>query len=456
MAAEALAARCLSHYEARLLKRGKPEPGREWTLMAAVVREAEGAEEAEVVAMGTGTKCLGREQMRRSGDVLNDSHAEVVAKRSFQRYLLHQLQMAAARQDPRSIFAPGAEGGGKWALRPGVRFAFFSSQTPCGDASIIPVTEAEAQPRGALKRAEALGMPAREREAREAPGHGPAPKKPKAEVTDPASAATGAANSLQAKVVDIHRTGAKCVPGEAGDPLLPGSAFHATGLLRVKPGRGPRTTSMSCSDKLARWNILGWQGALLMHFLERPVYLPTIILAQCPYSPEAMRRAIVDRCRSVLNLPNGFHVQELEVVQSQLCFIHSREAVQASCGSSQGKVVPCGAAISWSAVPEHPLDITCCGFTQGTTKKAIGSLKSRSRICKVELFHEFLKLVASVPEEHLPQTLRAKRLQTYWDYKEAAASYQEAWKELRDQVFGSWVYCFSVVCQLCASCLVLF
>lgn len=34
-------------------------------------------------------------------------------------------------------------------------------------------------------------------------------------------------------------------------------------------------------------------------------------------------------------------------------------------------------AISWSAVPEQPLDVTSDGFRQGTTKKRIGSHQTR-------------------------------------------------------------------------------
>lgn len=35
--------------------------------------------------MGTGSKCIGQKGMRESGDILFDSHAEVIAKRAFQR-----------------------------------------------------------------------------------------------------------------------------------------------------------------------------------------------------------------------------------------------------------------------------------------------------------------------------------------------------------------------------------
>jgi hypothetical protein len=85
---------------------------------------------------------------------------------------------------------------------------------------------------------------------------------------------------------DMNRTGAKCVIGEAPDPsghreakttdpdnraakttdpdqrvkakTIP-LAYHRTGPLRTKPGRGDRTLSLSCSDKILKWSQIGCQ-----------------------------------------------------------------------------------------------------------------------------------------------------------------------------------------------------
>uniref|UniRef100_A0A8C7L7V9 tRNA-specific adenosine deaminase 1 n=1 Tax=Oncorhynchus kisutch TaxID=8019 RepID=A0A8C7L7V9_ONCKI len=429
-----------------LPKRGKPEPGREWTLLAAVVKcsvspNQEKVEE-EVVSLGTGTKCIGRSAMSSKGDVLNDSHAEVIARRGCIRYLTEQLRMAVCGQGS-TVFCQGEEMG-KWKVQSGVSFLFFTSHTPCGDASIIPmmidrqsqpcppIRSDEITPIGTNEKAERVNLKRRAETHTDGINKHPRLEEPeKSEDED---------NVLtQQSLQDIHRTGAKCVPGGPEDPLQPGLGYHSTGLLRVKPGRGEPTLSLSCSDKLARWAVLGFQGALLSHYLQGAVYFSAIVVGRCPYSHQAMQRALITRCSEVTALPAGYTVQPPELLQSSLEFAHSQAQTEHNHQPGKGRVSPCGAAISWCAVSDQPLDVTANGYKHGVTKKALGTSKARSLICKVELFHSFLSLLAVTDKSHLPESLRGKELQTYWDYKQVAQSYQQASLQLRSQAFPLWL-----------------
>lgn len=72
--------------------------------------------------------------------------------------------------------------------------------------------------------------------------------------------------------------------------------YSLYGVLRTKPGRAdsPPSTAMSCSDKIARWNVLGFQGALASR-LYNPLYISEVIIGDVPNELQAGIRADCDR-----------------------------------------------------------------------------------------------------------------------------------------------------------------
>ncbi|TKS73090.1 tRNA-specific adenosine deaminase 1 [Collichthys lucidus] len=384
--ADEIAGLCYERFN-QLPRRGKPEPGREWTLLAAVVQLTRCADtvKKEVVSLGTGTKCIGRTAMSpkvscvkntdrfssiRSGDVLNDSHAEVIARRGCIRYLIQELHGAVSAGDS-SVFCR-ADQRGKWKLKPGVSFLFFTSHTPCGDASIIPMTDSESQPCPLVTSVKGDGGTdgALKRKAEE-PSEGRNTKLPRLEeqeihLDDPKQASSKTEAPSQShypetpdsvglhpqSVPDIHRTGAKCVPGGPADPLHPGRQAGPLGGA-------------------------GLPGALLSHYLEEVLYFSAVVVGKCPYNREAMHRALVTRCSQVSDLPAGFSPCPLEVFQSSLEFPFSQAQTELRHQAGQGRISPCGAAISWCNVTEQPLDVTANGYKHGVTRKALGTAKAR-------------------------------------------------------------------------------
>ena len=128
-----IALKCYEHFR-QLGSRGKPSTN-EWTHLAAfVVCHRDRNDCMDIVSMGTGTKCLGKQIEERgvNGCLLHDSHAEVIAKRSFQRFLYESIQ-----SNDQSLFISIDQEKNHYQLKESIDIYLFVSYPPCGAAASL-------------------------------------------------------------------------------------------------------------------------------------------------------------------------------------------------------------------------------------------------------------------------------------------------------------------------------
>ena len=110
-------------------------------VLASIVMTSRGDSDQkfEVISLGTGTKFISGEYISDQGLALNDCHGEIIARRSFLRFLYSQLDLCAEGYEEESIFQKKESG--LYGLRDNVEFHLYINTSPCGDARVFSPRE---------------------------------------------------------------------------------------------------------------------------------------------------------------------------------------------------------------------------------------------------------------------------------------------------------------------------
>ncbi|XP_026140866.1 double-stranded RNA-specific adenosine deaminase [Carassius auratus] len=328
-----------------------------------------------VVSLGTGNRCVKGEELSLRGDTVNDCHAEIISRRGFIRFLYGELIKHWESPGDETIFELADDG--KLKIKSDVTFHLYISTAPCGDGALFDKSCSEAAELDGSQH-----MPLFE-------------------------------NVKQGKLRTKVENGEGTIPVESSDIVPTWDGIQ----------HGERLRTMSCSDKILRWNVLGLQGALLSHFIH-PVYLRSITLGYL-YSHGHLTRAVC--CRLARDgdvfkksLPANFTLNHPEV---------GRVSVYDSTRHT-GKTKE--SSVNWSQPDQFTVEVL-----DGTKGKVDSPKMEISRVSKSNLFRLFQALCQHAGRADLLAQ------PSYAHAKMAATSFQDAKRlfflALSQHGYGSWI-----------------
>ncbi|KAK4882402.1 hypothetical protein RN001_005721 [Aquatica leii] len=347
------------------LMKSDPFHARRKVLSGIVMTRGSDLSNSEIIGVTTGTKCVSGEHMSMHGASLNDLHAEILARRCLVSYLYDQLELLvdnlAKKND--SIFEARFDNRG-FKLKSNIGFHLYINTAPCGDARIFSPHE-------------------------------------------------------DSEDIDLHphrssrgQLRTKIESGEGTIPVKLNAIQTWDGVLQ-----GERLLTMACSDKIARWNVLGLQGALLSHFVD-PIYLKSITLGSL-FKESHLYRAICGRVENTLQgLPPPYLLNRPQMLSTTSS--ESRHPAKAP-SFSVNWVYGCS-------------DVEIINTTIG--KPEVGF----SRLCKQNFMRRFIDVCRKV-SHHSNFSMDLPIL--YNEAKESAKNYNVAKKQLLEAFskagLGTWV-----------------
>lgn len=241
-------------------------------------------------------KCLPSNKVPNAhGNILHDWHAEVLALRAFNRFLLDEcLELATQPSRPSDYLEATSSPTSPrqpFKLKDDVSIHMYCSEAPCGDCSMELTMEAQEDA---------------------TPWTSPPPT-----VSDTSTASPSAATSA----------------------LRGRTHFSHLGAVRLKPSRpdAPPTLSKSCTDKLALsqcTSLLSSLPSLLIH--PGNCYLSSLVIPKSQYVPSACERAFSSsgRMSGITKdmqgkWSGGYRFKEFKVQPTEREFMHSRRSVRA-------------------------------------------------------------------------------------------------------------------------------